>query len=529
MANKNCLSDNDCNENYLCAFNEDTLNHYCISSDINDLYYGCIDNNNIDKVESIESKSKIDHLNYKNCIDFSRRQVNNENIEYNYMIYKPKKNVYVDTTTINIYLKCEDKILAIIPYNDYFNLKCDENQEICKLESKESLYNFIIQNSKNCKNIYLELIYECENEGVKKNEKIMIDTDNYKNIIFNLECPVDKTNDKFKSKCQAIYIDNYINKNNKDYIDTTKTLYECKNPLYNIPRVIKNINNYKKLKKKRSNIELNEYTLKINEKVEDLKKLETEKYIKLKKEEDGIDITFNDAYEEINKFSLDKIVNNFKEKWKLYQNYDAVQNLFSDNENDIIKYYGLVYTIDDVIKIANDNNENFFVWYHNSYELDNYSSKLFFINIYNINEDLMIKDNWVSNENVTTGLIKFEKEYFDVTDSLDNNENEELTQLRDQLDMKDSENIKLRNDYYDIIDKTLNYKDLNNNIIKNLDNKITTISQSVSMNNYETNINNNILIALIIILVLLSGIFLVLMVYYNNKTAGKIKLFNIFN
>jgi hypothetical protein len=140
----------------------------------------------------------------------------------------------------------------------------------------------------------------------------------------------------------------------------------------------------------------------------------------------------------------------------------------------------------------------------------------------------MIKDNWVSNENITTGLIKFEKEYFDVTDSLDN-ENEELTQLRDQLDMKDSENIKLRNDYYDIIDKTLNYKDLNNNIIKNLDNKITTISQSVSMNNYETNINNNILIALIIILVLLSGIFLVLMVYYNNKTAGKIKLFNIFN
>ena len=58
------------------------------------------------------------------------------------LIFKPKKFSYIDTTTINIYLKCEEQILAIIPYNDYFDLRCDENRERCTLESKESLLNF---------------------------------------------------------------------------------------------------------------------------------------------------------------------------------------------------------------------------------------------------------------------------------------------------------------------------------------------------------------------------------------------------
>ena len=163
------------------------MDHYCISNNINDLYYGCIDN--MVGIDSVESKSNLDHLNYKNCIDFSRRQSNNEGLEYNYMLFKPKKNAYVDTSTINIYLKCDEQILVIIPYNDYFNLRCDENRENCILESKESLFNFIQQNSENCgKQIYLEIIYECENEGLKKKEKIPVIMDSYNGIKINLKC-----------------------------------------------------------------------------------------------------------------------------------------------------------------------------------------------------------------------------------------------------------------------------------------------------------------------------------------------------
>ena len=185
---KTCNIDNDCDESSLCAFNEKDLNNYCVSKDINELYYGCLNDNVEHNLESIETKSNSNNFNYLDCIDFSRRQINKEGIEYNYMVYKPKKDSFVDISTLNIYLKCDDEILAIIPYADYFNLKCDDSQQNCILESKDSLLNFIIQNTKNCdKIIYLEIIYECENEGLKKNEKILVDINNFNKILVNLK------------------------------------------------------------------------------------------------------------------------------------------------------------------------------------------------------------------------------------------------------------------------------------------------------------------------------------------------------
>ena len=205
--------------------------------------------------------------------------------------------------------------------------------------------------------------------------------DNFKDIKINLTCPIDSSNDKFKSKCEALYIDKYELDNVG--IDTKKTLYDCKNPLYKVPRIISNVNNYKKLKSKHSKLEINDYDNKISEKIEDLKKLETEKYIKIKKIQTGETITFEDAYNEISKHSIDKLVQSSKDKWKLYNNYDAAQNLFAEFENDanVMTYHGLVYTIEDALKVANENNVNLFVWYHNSYELDNFASKLYFIDI----------------------------------------------------------------------------------------------------------------------------------------------------
>ena len=516
---KKCISDNDCDDDNICAFNNNDMDHYCISNNINDLYYGCIDNNSI-KIDSVESKSNLDHLNYKKCIDFSRRQLNNEGLDYNYMIFKPKKRAYVDTSTINIYLKCEDQILVILPYNDYFNLKCDKNKENCILEPKESLLNFIIQNSTNCnKKLYLEIIYECENENIKKNEIIPIYIDNFKNIKIKLKCPIDENNDKFKSKCEAVYINNFDKKKNiNELIDVNKSLYECKNPIYNVPIITKNINNYKKIKAKYSNLELKDYDNKINEKINDVKKLEAEKYVKLKKIQTGNEVTIEEAYDVINSYSLDKLVNNSNEKWKIYNGYDAVQDLFNnDNENNqLIKYYGLVYTIDEAIKIANENEENFFVWYNNSYELNNFASKLYFIDIYSIDENLYNKKNWVKHENVTTGILKLNFEHFGDENVLE--ENILYNNLMNSLKEQKSSNEELKNSYLNTISK-LDIKNLNNGIIKNLDDKITTYGQAISMNNYETNINNKILFGLSIILFIIFIIIIIVIIYYNKKEA----------
>jgi hypothetical protein len=223
------------------------------------------------------------------------------------------------------------------------------------------------------------------------------------------------------------------------------------------------------------------------------------------------------------------VYNNSKEKWKLYNGYDAVQNLFNDNENNntenrLIKYYGKVYTIDDAIKIANENEQNFFVWYNNSYELDNFASKLYFIDIYNIDEDIYNKTNWVKHESVTTGILKYDFEHF--TDENNLEDTKLYNDLMKSINEQNSANEELKKSYLDVV-QNLDIKNLNNVIIKNLDDKITTYGQSISMNNYEANINNKILIALTVILFFIFTIFVVVIVYYNNKTAGIIKLFGM--
>ena len=135
----------------------------------------------MNNVNYIDSKSKSDTENIKGCIDFSRRQINEDGFNYNYFLYKPKRKTFVDTTTVNIYLKCDEEILAVIPYNDYFELKCNDSFEECKLISKTGLYNFIKQNTKNVKTkssiVYLEFDYLCDNENVRKSQKRTI-TDN---------------------------------------------------------------------------------------------------------------------------------------------------------------------------------------------------------------------------------------------------------------------------------------------------------------------------------------------------------------
>ena len=232
-----------------------------------------------------------------------------------------------------------------------------------------------------------------------------------------------------------------------------------------------------------------------------------------------MDISYDDAYDTINNYSVDTLVNNSSEKWKIYDNYDAVQNLL--NEDNLIKYYGKVYTIEDAIKTANENEQNFFVWYNNSYELDNFASKLYFIDIYSIDEDIYNKTNWVKHENVTTCILKYDFENF--TDDTSLNENTEYQELLKLLEEQKNVNKELQKNYIDTIQK-VDFKNLNYSIIKDLNDKITTYGQAISMNNYETNINNKILITLSVIIFVVIGIFIIVITYYNAKSAGKIKL-----
>jgi LPXTG-motif cell wall-anchored protein len=78
----------------------------------------------------------------------------------------------------------------------------------------------------------------------------------------------------------------------------------------------------------------------------------------------------------------------------------------------------------------------------------------------------------------------------------------------------------------ELIKNNMTDYNVNLSVVDNLNNKITTYGQAINMNNYETGINNNILIVLGIALLAVVIIFVFVMVYFNNKTGGKIKLFS---
>ena len=275
----------------------------------------------------------------------------------------------------------------------------------------------------------------------------------------------------------------------------------------------------------------------------------------------GENISFDDALKIVSNTKISPNVN----RWKIFPNYDAAQKLFNYDENQvqILKYYGKVYTIQDAMDIANKNNEYFFVWYHNSYELDNYASKLFFIDIFSSDENILNKNTWEKSEHVSTCVLNFDMENFaggygsefpanptalfgispeddlyDIfhSDYLEGgnvlgyniyesniNNLEKLNNILDQTDLNTTIQSQIEETMEDYI---LNIKSLNDNIINNLNNKMTTYEQAITMNNYETNINNNILLYLSIIFGVLFVILVSIIAYYNNKTAGMPNLFN---
>lgn len=558
--NKICTTDEDCDNNSLCAFDETNMENYCVDNSIDKLYYGCL-NEGSNYYESVESKTPQHKKNYIDCINFSRKQINDEEMNYNYMIYRPKTKIFVDLTTINIYLKVNNQIVAVIPYQDYFNLTCDKNSENCILKSKESIYNFIKQNTMDIfkrgsppsqSNITLEIIYMCENEGLKKTETINIDLNNQPPIIINMNCPIDKNNKELLGKCEALYVNDSNYDNFYKSIDNKIHQNNCLNPLFKVPITVSDKSKYKKIKNKKMYNEMKYYDEMINEKVKDVNKLEAKRYIRLKKLLYNENIEFDDALKIVSSSNKPSTQNN---KWKIFNNYDAAQKLFSFNDNqvEILKYYGKVYTIQDAMDAANKNNELFFVWYHNSYELDNYASKLFFIDIFSIDENIINKKEWVKSDNVSTGVLNFNMENFDSggygtefpadpfmfgndlydidhTDYIEggniigndmynanyNNLNKLQTAL-DNINGNDEDKADIQTAMYDYI---LNTETLNDNIINNLNNKMTTYEQSISMNNYESDINDNILFYLKIILFVLIIILISVLGYYNYYTAN---------
>jgi hypothetical protein len=511
-----CMSDSDCGDNYLCSFDNNDLNHYCVKNLQSNLYQGCLVNMN--NVNYIDSKSKNDTENIKGCIDFSRRQINEDGFNYNFFVYKPKRKTFVDTTTVNIYLKCDEEILAVIPYADYFELKCNDSFEECKLISKDGLYNFIKQNTRNVKTkssvIYLEFDYLCDNENIRKSQKKTITNDDIntnKKIVLSLSCPVNTTDETYQTKCSSIFMDDISNNN----VDNSVSLDKCKYPLFRTPYIVKDKKKYEDVKKNANERESKRVEEEIKLKMDEVKRLKIEKYMK----------DNNLSYKEAEIIIEEKENKNKNASWMTFNMTDAASFfLNSPKYSDFITMYDSdVKTFEEAKKIAELNNKIYFVWFHNNYNNKEYSSKLFFIsNVDSDNKKIDVniydKNLFKKDQNVTTCIYNNNIEAYDnELESANNLQYYTFTQILDLI-TESSLKTSLTNDDTSAILQNIDSKNnLNDVVLKKIDNKIMTMQQKVKMSEYEDKVNDKILSVIRYILFFVFVIGLIIIIYLNQK------------
>lgn len=516
LSNKLCNDDKQCSNNYLCSFNEKNLNHSCEKLDQNNLYLGCLDKD-YNNFEYISSNSQEHHDSFNNCLNFSRKQTNKDGYYHNQFLYKKKKESSVDMSSLNIYLLSGNKNIATLPIQDYFDTECDINSQNCKFTAKKLFFSFLNANKSNYNNkLYIEINYECYNE-VNKNKEIIPIDEIKESFSFEINCPKNKNDSKFQSQCISFYIDDKnINKYKK--IDKKKLLYTCQNPIYNTPRIVKNIDAYKKNIFKKNNFEINTYEKQIELKKNELKSLEAKKYQKIHKINKNEEISMDKALENVNKLNIYKNNNDIEKKWKTFKNFDALQNIINDPQfQDSIKTHSSkVYTIEEAIKISNELNESFFVYYHNSFELDQYSSSLYFIDIYKIDNNIFDKSKWNNSNNVTTAILNFEN-YYDGDDNSPGDTQifkDYITNLLVYQQLMTDELRQLNSNNVDDVNKINDL--VINNLNDNLDKKILTKNQGIKMNSTEEKINNNLINILTSIFIAFICIYVFIILYYSS-------------
>jgi hypothetical protein len=470
----------------------------------------------------IESKSKKDIENINGCINFGRKQTNEDGFNYNYFIYKPKKKTFVDTSTINIYLKCDEEILAVIPFNDYFDLKCNDSFEECKLVSKDSLFNFIKQNIRNSSgNIYLEYDYLCDNENIRSKQKKNIsrsDLDTQKKIIITISCPVNNLDENYQTKCAAIFLDDSM----KNNVDNSISLQKCNYPLFKTPYIVKDTKKYETIIENKKELEKKKVEKDIDDKMKELKQLKIEKYMK------DNNISYKDAEKHIN--NIEK--KNIRAAWLTFDNTDASSYFLNSKKySDYITMYETdVKTLDDAKNIAELNNVFYFVWYHNNYNNKEYASKLFFISNIDSNKnkiDINIYDRKIfkKEQNITTCVYNNNVEGYDnVFDHITDLQLYTFDQVLDVITQSSMTAESLTTDANIIAENIEGKTNLNSVILNKIDNKIMTMQQKVKMSDYEESINNNILKVIYYILFFTIVISLIIIIYLNQKYPT-VKLF----
>jgi hypothetical protein len=509
-----CKLDGDCKSNELCSFDEKEMRHQCVPNQKKMFYEGCLNTKKYNEFDKIESNSKENHGNMKNCIDFVRQQKNNDGFFYNYMIYKNKKNSFVDLKTIKVHLKCNQELLLVMPVQEFFTRTCDDKQQKCILKPNSAFFAFLDSNRKTCGGkLSLEIEYSCENENLQNKFQIEIPSNKNQQIEIPLTCPVNLQDDRFQSKCIAAYFDTRdSNPSISKYLDLLDKNIEpenCVQPVYRVPRIVTDTDVYQQLLKHKSEKQIDDYNEKIEQKEKEYYRMKAEQ-LKIKfKKETGKELNDEDALELVSANKTEYFAGSSSNcKWKIHEH----KNLFGKmiEENDIRKYTtpldGNIHMIEQAKNKACELNATMFLWFSNSYELSNLRNKMFVITpsqLKTIHQDFKNEDweTWAKVNNVHVGVLT--------------NDTELMKELfNGQIQTLNDEMKQYYNQFLTYFDKTKIHtteKVKNNDeLLTELDSKITTITQNIKKNEFESSINQQMQM----ILMSLIFVFLIITVVY---------------
>ncbi len=300
---KKCKKDNDCKSDEYCAFNENSENnHYCIP---NKIYVGCLKNKD-SMHRFLKASDKKYSENINNCIDFARKLNNNE-IIYDYIHFKPKVETPIKKKSINVDLKCGNMKVINLPYEDSFKEDCDSSNENCKIVPKDNISKILKNNLENCKNDYhLNVNYSCDVENIDKNLKVPINKDNIDKLTFNLTCPVNQKENKYESQCTLFSLKDEDNINLDKIFDSQIIQQKCDYASYLIPNIINDMNEYNLKKNKRLEKSVESFKDIINNEEEELNKKKALQYMIEYEKEFNTKISYDEALKYV-KSSVEKL------------------------------------------------------------------------------------------------------------------------------------------------------------------------------------------------------------------------------
>ncbi len=498
-----CNLDSDCGENKFCSFNSDTLSHECIPKDKKILYQGCLNTDKFNEYDRVESKSKDDQKSLDNCIEFTRRQKNKDGFYYNYMIFKNKKNSFVDVNTINIYLKCNKEVIMVLPSKEFFDMKCSEDQQLCTLIPNKTFEAFVKSNSDHCGgNLSLEIEYGCENENIQTTKHVPIDIKNLKAIKLELKCPIQVNDDRFQSKCIGAYFDNTDSKagiwKNLELLDKNIPPEDCVQPVYKVPMLVSDIDVYQQLMSYQNQKKVLDYNQELKEKENELKmakmKFLKQKYKALTKRA----IDDEDALSMVEATTTEYFANSDVDEEDLppcdltYNTYNisiSSSNL-STLEANSIEVKEEVTSIEKAKSLACELQASAFVWFSQTYNDSQYQKRLFVITPSQVSqiEAATSLDKELNTESTSITI------YYGYLTS-------ELTELERALksteEDKNSAIASLYSTFGQFFEDKFIHTDekivQNDKNLNNMDNEITKLSQQIQMNQFESEVNNELL------------------------------------